>query len=186
MMIRILFKHLKTVRTHRKFVRKWCFKMGIPFRGLFHDLSKYSLKELGQYKYYTGTRSPHEHMRDKLGYSSSWYHHRNRNKHHWEYWIDSLESKTAVKMPYKYVIEMLCDMAGAGQAYNKHNWKTSDVQAYYMSHKGPHRIINPVTVSLFELLLTKLAHSETPKDFFRWYKQNMKKLKLSYKKENLR
>ena len=53
-----LFGHLKTIRIHRRYVRKMCFKMGIPIQGLLHDLSKYSIIELTQCKYYTGKKSP--------------------------------------------------------------------------------------------------------------------------------
>ena len=64
-----LFKHIKTVKQHRKYVRQMCFKMGIPLRGLLHDLSKYSPTEMKVVKYYDGYRSPHEKMREELGYS---------------------------------------------------------------------------------------------------------------------
>lgn len=175
-----LFGHLKTVRIHRRAVRKMCFKMGIPIQGLLHDLSKYSIKELTQCKYYTGKKSPHATMREQYGYSTSWYHHRNRNKHHWEYWIDSLEDKLAVKIPYKYVIEMLCDMAGAGYAYNKSTWQPKDVKAYWELHDGPHRIINPETKNFYEYLLKTLADFNNLDTFVKWYKSMKKKLKRKY------
>lgn len=176
------FKHLKTVRKHRKFVRKWCFKMGIPLRGILHDLSKYSLKEIRQYKYYTGNRSPHDNMREEKGYSDSWCFHRNRNKHHWEFWIDSLENKTAVKIPYKYLIEMFCDVSAAGQVYNP-NWKTSSVMEYYKLHDGPHRILHRKTKELYEFLLEKLASFENEKDFFEWYKNMKTELRIQYEND---
>ena len=175
------FGHLKTVRIHRRVVRHFCFKMGIPLQGLVHDLSKYSLKELSQYKYYTGKKSPHATMREEYGYSTSWYHHRNRNKHHWEYWIDSLEDRTAVKMPFKYVIEMLCDMCAAGYVYNGKKWQPKDVQAYWEKHNGPHRIINYNTLLLYTLLLERLSKFNDFNLFVKWYKDNKKYLKLWYK-----
>lgn len=175
-----LFSHLKTVRIHRKAVRRFCFKMGIGFQGLFHDLSKYSLKELSQCKYYTGKESPHATMRRQYGYSTSWYHHRNRNKHHWEYWIDSLEDKLAVKMPYKYVIEMLCDMCAAGYAYNGKDWQPKDVKAYWDKHDGPHRIINHGTKIFYNLLLNKLSDYNNFDEFVNWYRRNKKHLKADY------
>ena len=55
-----LLSHLKIIRTHRKYVRKACFKMGIPLHGIFHDLSKYSFTEMSICKYYSGKRSPHQ------------------------------------------------------------------------------------------------------------------------------
>lgn len=179
-----LFAHLKTVRTHRKWVRKWCFKMGIPIQGLLHDLSKYSPIELSQYKYYNGKRSPHDNMRDELGYSNSWYHHRNKNKHHDDYWIDSITRETAVKMPYKYVIEMLCDMCGASQAYNPGAWKPEKMLEYYNKRfygETPEvHIINKDTKELFEQLLGKLSELNDMKLFIKWYKQNKKELKRNY------
>lgn len=80
------FKHLKIIRIHRKYVRKACFKMGLIWQGLTHDLSKYSLTEMSICKYYSGTRSPHQNAREKLGYSPSWIHHYHKNKHHYQYW----------------------------------------------------------------------------------------------------
>ena len=81
-----LFKHLKTVHTHRKYVRKACWKMGLFWQGLLHDLSKYSITELKICNYYTGTKSPHQVCREMIGYSPSWIHHYRRNPHHYQYW----------------------------------------------------------------------------------------------------
>lgn len=64
-----LFEHLKLVHQHRKYVRKICFKMGIFWRGIVHDLSKYSIQELKIAKYYNGKKSPHQQCRDEIGYS---------------------------------------------------------------------------------------------------------------------
>ena len=80
------FKHLKIIHTHRKYVRQMCFKMGLYWQGLVHDLSKYSPVELSIYKYYNGKRSPHQECREILGYSPSWIHHYHKNKHHYQYW----------------------------------------------------------------------------------------------------
>ena len=49
-------KHFITITKHRHKVIEHCFKAGIGFQGLFHDLSKYSLTEfLPGAKYYLGT-----------------------------------------------------------------------------------------------------------------------------------
>lgn len=54
------FGHLNTINKHRFKVFKLCFKAGIPFRGLMHDLSKYSITEFFEgVKYYAdGKLSP--------------------------------------------------------------------------------------------------------------------------------
>lgn len=171
-------KHLGTIRKHRRVVRKWCFKMGIPIRGLLHDLSKYTISELSICKYYTGIMSPHDTARQKLGYSPSWFNHRNRNKHHWEYWVDSLERRNAVQMPYKYVIEMFCDFVGAGKVYTGDNWTPASPLKYHLRHKSK-RIYHPETLYLFELLLCKLRDLGED-NFIRWYKDDKDALEGIY------
>ena len=42
-------------------------------------------------KYWVGTRSPNSIERETIGYSTAWLHHKGRNKHHWEYWVDFQE-----------------------------------------------------------------------------------------------
>ena len=67
MKVKNYFSHLKTVNTHRKYVRQLCFKMGLYKQGLLHDLSKYSPTEMSIAKYYSGTNSPHQNCREALG-----------------------------------------------------------------------------------------------------------------------
>ena len=94
-------RHLCTVHHHRALVRKYCFKLGLYRQGLMHDLSKYSPTEffVGA-KYYQGYRSPNTAERLDRGYSTAWLHHKGRNKHHLEYWIDySLQKEAAAQAP---------------------------------------------------------------------------------------
>ncbi len=47
--------HLKTVNRHRALVRKYCFRLGLYWQGLTHDLSKYSPVEFwAGVKYFQG------------------------------------------------------------------------------------------------------------------------------------
>ena len=111
--------HLKTVMTHRKWVRHYCFKAGLYWQGLTHDLSKYNPVEFFEsVRYYQGTRSPIDACKEANGYSKAWLHHRSHNKHHREYWTDYYDKGCySLIMPYKYAAEMLCDFLGAGRAY---------------------------------------------------------------------
>lgn len=53
--------HFKTITKHRHKVIRNCFKAGIFWQGLRHDLSKYSPTEfIPGAKFYLGTRSPNE------------------------------------------------------------------------------------------------------------------------------
>ena len=113
------FRHLRTVRRHRKWVRKYCFKCGLIWQGLIHDLSKYNPIEFWEsVRYYEGKRSPIDACKEENGISYAWLHHRGRNPHHWEYWTDNYSSGTSPQpIPYKYRVEMICDYLGAGRAY---------------------------------------------------------------------
>lgn len=151
--------HLKTVMTHRHYVRKFCFKCGLYKQGLLHDLSKYSPTEFwGSVKYYTGTRSPIDNEKDVKGYSLAWFHHKGRNPHHWEYWIDNVgtRSNDPARIPYKYVVEMICDWLGAGIAYSKKNPNYNEpysVPYDYYKKLVKVRIFHPDTKELIEEFL---------------------------------
>ncbi len=152
--------HYKTITSHRHAVIRHCFKAGIGFQGLFHDLSKYMPSEfIYGVLNYQGTRSPNEGERDRYGYSHAWMHHKGRNKHHFEYWTDydpKTRLMTPVKMPLNYVKEMFCDRVAASKIYNGKNYKSSDPLAYFMRAKGV-RAIHPDTSRLIERLLRMLA-----------------------------
>ena len=114
-----LFGHFRTITKHRHKVIANCAKAGILWQGLRHDLSKYTPTEfVPGVKYYTGKRSPNEGEREEYGYSKAWMHHKGRNRHHYEYWVDyNLETKRnePVEMPYNYVAEMFCDRLAASK-----------------------------------------------------------------------
>lgn len=180
-----LLKHLKVIRHHRKFVRKACFKMGIPWQGIVHDLSKYSLAELGIYKYFTGKGSPHQEARNQIGYSPSWIHHFHKNKHHYQYWLEDDEDGTwkPIKIPYKYIIESFCDFIGAGKAYDntqKKVWTTDEPQAYWDLKCEGKRIMHPDSLYLFKKLLWNMKEIGDEKKFYKWYKETKTYLKQKY------
>ena len=82
-------RHFITITKHRHEVVRLCFKAGIGFQGLFHDLSKYSPSEfIPGARYYSGKESPNNGERRDNGYSLAWMHHKGRNKHHFEFWYD--------------------------------------------------------------------------------------------------
>ena len=112
-----IIKHFITITSHRLKVMNMCFRCGLYWRGLTHDLSKYSPKEfLEGAKYYAGSHSPISECKKKTGKSEAWLHHKGRNPHHPEYWVDS---NKPVMMPYQYVVESICDRIAAGKTYKK-------------------------------------------------------------------
>ncbi len=113
--------HLATINKHKLLVMKLCNKMGIPWRGLMHDLTKYEPVEfLNGVRYYQGDRSPiNAEIKDK-GYSDAWLHHKGHNKHHWQYWITVDKGQLSVlEMPLIYIKEMTCDRIAACMVYQK-------------------------------------------------------------------
>ena len=155
--------HLHTVNSHRRLVRKYCFKLGLYRQGMMHDLSKYSPSEFipGVKYYQDGHRSPNNAQREDEGVSKAWLHHKGRNKHHFEYWIDyDVDGNSTIlagmKMPVKYVAEMFCDRVAASRIYNKDKYKDSDPLDYYIKGLG-HYIMHPETDELLHNLLKLLA-----------------------------
>lgn len=154
------WKHFCTITRHRHQVIRCCFRAGIGWQGLGHDLSKYSPSEFWtSARHYQGNRSPNDRERELYGYSRSWLHHKGRNKHHHEYWTDySKVSRVVepVKMPLKYVIEMFCDRIAACKTYQGTAYTDSKPLEYYQWGKGRH-LMHPETGDFLEKLLILLA-----------------------------
>lgn len=143
MKLKKFFGHLNTVNKHRFLVFKYCVKAGIPFRGLVHDLSKYSLLEfLEGVKYYNGNFSPISTCKKVNGYSKAWLHHKGRNKHHFEYWYDFNSPLKTPVIPYKYVVELICDNIAASKTYLKDKWNLNSQLNYFLNRKDL-KYINP-------------------------------------------
>lgn len=147
-------KHFKTITKHRHKVIIHCFKAGIFWQGLRHDLSKYSPSEfIRGAKYYLGTRSPNEKERELYGHSKAWLHHKGRNRHHFEYWQDAIPAEgkalAPVEMPVKYVAEMFCDRVAASKIYKGKAYTDAAAWEYYAPKKGK-LPIHPNTAALLE------------------------------------
>lgn len=152
--------HFKTVHRHRALVRKYCFRLGLYWQGLTHDLSKYAPVEfLAGVRYYQGTRSPNDQQRREKGYSAAWLHHKGRNRHHFEYWTDystTGEGIVGVEMPPKYVAEMFCDRLAASRVYRGTDFTLADPYRFFLRGKDRRLLLHPATSALLETLLLKL------------------------------
>ena len=111
--------HLSTICKHKWWVMYYCFKCGIPWQGIIHDLSKFSFTEFWtNVKYAVPGKSPIDVQKEKIGFSMPWQHHKGHNPHHYEFWMDKFDDGCYVtRMPFKYAVEMLCDNLAAGRAY---------------------------------------------------------------------
>ena len=165
--MRKFFGHLNTIIRHRRKVILHCAKAGILYRGLLHDLSKYSPTEfIPGVRHFIGTRSPNEGERALKGYSDAWMHHKGRNRHHFEYWTDyNPETKMVapVKMPIVFVKEMFCDRVAASKVYQGKEYTNEHPYKYFAPGKA-RRSIHPETSDLLEewlIMLRDKGEAET-------------------------
>ena len=173
--------HFCTITHHKILVMEGCFQIGLYRQGLLHDLSKYSPTEfLVGCRYFQGDRSPNNAEREERGYSSAWLHHKGRNKHHYEYWIDyGLDKEDGIigmKMPVNYVAEMFVDRVAASKTYQKEKYKDSHPLEYY-EHGAAKlgRMIHPETAELLHSLLKMLAEEGEEKTYAYIRKNILKK-----------
>lgn len=178
MSLRNLFLHIHTINHHKALVMKHCFQVGLYKQGILHDLSKYSIVELRTgARYFQGNMSPNTAERQATGCSDAWLHHKGRNRHHLEYWIDYSANKeegfVGMKMPIKYVVEMFCDRMAACKNYQKEAYRDNSPLIYF--EKGKHRygaLFHPKSKGLLEHLLLKLAENGE-KETFRYIREEI-------------
>ena len=170
-------QHFITITRHRWLVREGCFKVGLIWQGLTHDLSKYSPAEFfAGAKYYQGNRSPNGAQRDEIGYSTAWMHHKGRNKHHYEYWTDMspvTHKYEAVIVPRKYLVEMVMDRRAACIVYQGKNYNPGSALTYLENSKEK-VLMHPQTRRQLEHILTMLR-DKGEKETFRYLREDVLK-----------
>ena len=154
--------HLKTINRHKAMVTVGCFKSGLYWQGITHDLSKYSPREFipGVRYYEAGKRSPINREKEVRGQSEGWLHHKGRNRHHFDYWIDYGPDPqlgiAGMKMPKRYVAEMAVDRICASRNYQKEAYTQRSAWDYYAKGKDM-MVIHPESRFLLEYLLKMTA-----------------------------
>jgi hypothetical protein len=117
-----LHKHIAYFRyvvAHKYHVLRASLRLGIPLRGLLHDLSKFRPDEWGPYSEYYYGEYPQSHDEIQRGlppqnvvirYWDANRRHFNRNSHHWQHWILFQEDAVkAMPIPLPVLKEMLAD-----------------------------------------------------------------------------
>lgn len=140
------WRYLVYLLRHKWFVFEECVKLGIPWLGIIHDLSKFSLIEFGRSaQRYCGNGEPSEIV--KYRYKTAWLHHQKHNKHHWFWWVvytpipgqEYDETWGCLAMPDRYRKEMLADWRGSGRTFGR-----PDTQAWYLNSREK-MLLNPKT-----------------------------------------
>ncbi len=169
------WRHFVTITHHRLLVCQGCFRVGLYWQGLTHDLSKYSPTEfLVGAKYYQGSRSPNAAEREEKGYSEAWMHHKGRNRHHYEYWTDlDRVTKTyePLPMPRKYLVEMVMDRRAACMTYQGKDYRDDSALKYFYKSLERDRMHEQTRREL-EYILTMLAE-KGEKEMFRYLKEEV-------------
>lgn len=181
-------KHFRTITKHKMMVLENCFKVGLYKQGLLHDMSKYSWEEFRTgVKYYQGTRSPNAAEKDIMGYSGAWLHHKGKNKHHFEYWIDFAPNKEdgliGNRMPLRYLIEMVMDRIAASKVYLGDAYTDAGSWEYYLRGKD-YLVMHERTRAALEKLLLMLR-DEGEEKTFAYIRHLLKEDKARKKKQSI-
>lgn len=162
--------HLRTINHHKVLVTKMCFQVGLYWQGICHDLSKYHPVEfIPGGIYFQGDRSPISKEKEIKGFSKGWLHHKGRNPHHFEYWIDydvKTKKLAGMKMSKKYVAEMIIDRICACKNYMKEEYTDRSALDYYKKGREI-MVIHEESDLLAMYLLTMLA--EKGEDYLLYY-----------------
>jgi len=161
--------YLWYILRHKWFVFLECCKLGIPWLGLTHDLSKFSKIERVAYAHcFFNPDGSKRDVRDKTGFydpskfdgfEGAWNNHQKHNKHHWQYWvcIHVTGEPKLLPFPDKYRHEMLADMRGASRALgfgvsiNAYYEKNKDnMQLHPDTRKWLERMLGLETVNVME------------------------------------
>ena len=173
------WQHFKTITRHRWLVRGGCFRVGLYWQGLTHDLSKYSPTEfLVGARYWQGTRSPNAAERDEKGYSEAWMHHKGRNRHHYEYWTDMspvTRNYDPIPMPRRYLAEMVMDRIAACRTYQGKAYTDSSALVYFEKSRD-RQLMHPQTERELGFLLTMLR-DKGQKETFHYIRSHVLKNK---------
>lgn len=153
--------NLKYLARHKKFVLMAGVAIGAPIvQLLVHDWTKLKPTEWNGYAdffYGGGERSKSTAAEQratvaeevKAAFDVAWLYHQNANPHHWQFWHLERDdgSDDYLKMPERYVLEMVADWRGAGAAVGK-----PDTQAWYNRNRDVIKL-HPETRARVEELL---------------------------------
>jgi len=111
---------------HKWYVFIECYKLGIVWQGITHDLSKFLLDEMIPYaKHFYGekTKESKEQFLDSFRLLCK------RNKHHWQYWCDKSLSQPK-DIENQYILKMMADWRAMGKTVG------SSPQEWYEENKN--------------------------------------------------
>ena len=117
---------------------------------VLHDNSKWTKEEYDAYDDYFYGSVKSTAVRDE--FNKAWLHHIHTNRHHWQYWVlindDPNNGEIALRMPYEYIVEMVCDWMSFAIESNE----LQNLFDFYESRKN-HIKLHPKTRKDLEYIL---------------------------------
>lgn len=158
-MIGVYLKYFFYIIQHKYYVGIECLKMRMFVHAVTHDLSKFLPSEFFPYarnffaakQYLFGKKPLVKNIKEE--FDTAWLLHQHRNKHHWDYWVNSMMK--VQPMPKKYVKQMVADWRGMGRKFN------DTAEEYYKKNK-------------FKMNLHPNTEKEINKILYGFYAQNNK------------
>lgn len=179
--MKIYFKYLLYVIRHKWYVLIEAYKMGILFRGILHDISKFMPDEFIAYaKYFYHENGCKfnggaawqftENSKINKDFDKAWLKHIHRNPHHWQYWILRLDDGGTVEldMPIKIILEMVADWRGAGKAITG----ADNTEQWYLANKSKMQLSKKTRSMVEDLIVRKPLKEHNNCVFFKSVNQH--------------
>jgi len=114
--MKMYWNYFKYIMQHKWFVFTECLKMRQPIHGIMHDMSKFRPSEFFPYahKFYGGDYA-YKYFEVEKCFDKAWLLHQHRNKHHWNYWVNS--EGNPIPMPPKHIKQMIADWKAMGRKF---------------------------------------------------------------------
>ncbi len=135
--MRAHLRYLSYILRHKWYVFVQCCKLGIPWLGVIHDLSKFTPREWGAYarSYYAPDGTPRYAWTPEAEMAR--FYHQRRNRHHWQWWLYLGDTpadpvSVPVPMPDRYRRELLADWRGAARALGR---SEAQLVAWYVENR---------------------------------------------------
>lgn len=125
-------KYLLYVLRHKYYVFIECCRIGIMWRGITHDLSKFSRAEWTPYvrRFYGDGNN--------ACFNDAWKHHYQRNDHHWNYWNCGNSIRFMSNDAMKEMVADWCAMSrvmgGSAAEYYEKNKKNIKIHSYQQQY----------------------------------------------------
>jgi hypothetical protein len=161
------FKYFWYIVKHKWYVGIFCFKEGLYWRGIFHDMHKLRPFPFWAYANYFYGKNHEIKGKSETGYSKpsktcdpnfdkAWLFHQKTQKHHYQFWIllEDCGITKLIPMDEKYWKEMICDWYGASIATGHANFTNykENTRKWYLAHRPIIKISNDTRKSIEKMM----------------------------------